>query len=258
MEVLRKGDEGPLVEQWQNFLVGQGLLNLADGAFGPKTLAATLEFQKLNGLKADGVVGNTTYGKAMTMGFEVIEDKLNDKTSAYWPPKPDFEALYDDEKRMDIWGHFAWKELENGKIEIKGNWEKKNIISVEVPQTKGLPQWGTPKKDTIVLFHKKAAMQLIELWAAWEKEGLLQQVVQWGGSYYPRYVRGSKTMLSNHAYGTAFDINVKWNGLAQRPALIGEHGCLRELVPIAHKYGFYWGGHFKRKDGMHFEVAKLL
>jgi len=28
-------------------------------------------------------------------------------------------------------------------------------------------------------------------------------------------------------------------------------------VPIAHDHGFYWGGHFSRSDGMHFEVAKL-
>lgn len=36
-------------------------------------------------------------------------------------------------------------------------------------------------------------------------------------------------------------------------------GCVFELVPLAHQFGFYWGGHFKtRRDGMHFEVAKPL
>ena len=29
------------------------------------------------------------------------------------------------------------------------------------------------------------------------------------------------------------------------------------MVPFAHDYGFYWGGHFSRHDGMHFEVARL-
>jgi hypothetical protein len=35
---------------------------------------------------------------------------------------------------------------------------------------------------------------------------------------------------------------------------------VRELVPIANAFGFYWGGHFGagRVDGMHFEVAKVL
>lgn len=33
---------------------------------------------------------------------------------------------------------------------------------------------------------------------------------------------------------------------------------MRELVPIANDFGFYWGGHFRsRLDGMHFEIAEL-
>ena len=37
-----------------------------------------------------------------------------------------------------------------------------------------------------------------------------------------------------------------------------DKGCVRELVPIAHDHGFYWGGHFTRQDGMHFELARLF
>ena len=44
----------------------------------------------------------------------------------------------------------------------------------------------------------------------------------------------------------------------EQPALLGEKGCVRELVPIAHDHGFYWGGHFTRQDGMHFEVARVF
>jgi hypothetical protein len=64
--------------------------------------------------------------------------------------------------------------------------------------------------------------------------------------------------LSNHAFGSAFDINAGQNGLGRIPAAVGAYGSVRELVPIAHRFGFYWGGHFSRADGMHFEVAKLL
>ena len=73
----------------------------------------------------------------------------------------------------------------------------------------------------------------------------------------PRFVRGSRTILSNHSFGTAFDINVPWNLLGSVPALVGQKGSVRELVPIANQNGFYWGGHFPRKDGMHFSIAKL-
>ena len=73
----------------------------------------------------------------------------------------------------------------------------------------------------------------------------------------PRYIRGSATTLSNHAWGTAFDVNYRWNQLGHVPALKGEIGSVRELVPRAHQLGFYWGGHFSRRDGMHFEVARV-
>jgi hypothetical protein len=84
-------------------------------------------------------------------------------------------------------------------------------------------------------------------------------VLTWEGSFAPRFVRGSNVTLSNHAWGTAFDINYAWNTLGAQPALRGQKGSVRELVPIANEFGFYWGGHFKgRADGMHFEVARPL
>jgi len=61
------------------------------------------------------------------------------------------------------------------------------------------------------------------------------------GGYKPRFKRGVPGVLSNHAFGTAFDINVECNALGATPALFGQRGCVRELVPIAHKWGFFWG-----------------
>ena len=59
--------------------------------------------------------------------------------------------------------------------------------------------------------------------------------------------------------GTAFDINVAWNGLGVQPALLGQKGSVRELVEIAFEHGFIWGGWFtNRPDGMHFEAYKVL
>lgn len=258
LEVLRKGDRGFLVEQWQLFLVGQGLLRVADGVFGGGTRAATIKFQKKHGLKPDGIVGNSCYGKAMTLGYEVTKDPSNAKHSAYWPPKPEFQPLYNDEKRMALLGKMEYKANEKGKLVITNNWREENIVTIDVPQIKGISMWGKPKKSGKIYFHKKGAEQMKRLWAEWEKEDLLHLVKTWSGTYCARFIRGSKTKLSNHAYGTAFDINVKWNGLAKRPALVGEEGSVRELVQIANKHGFYWGGHFRRKDGMHFELAKII
>ena len=261
MKVLRKGNKGSLVKQWQLFLVGEELLKSADGVFGNDTKTATIEFQTKNNLDPDGIVGNSCYGVAMTKGFELVkepEQAVITEDSAEWPPKPDFSSLYNEEKRHAAFNKINFKADEKGKLIVLDGWKEKNIIEIEIPQLVGVTMWGKSKSDGKILFHKVAAQQMKDLWAEWEKLGLLKQVLTWNGTYSPRFIRGSTTKLSNHAYGTAFDINVKWNGLAKRPALKGQEGCLRELVPIAHKFGFYWGGHFRRKDGMHFEVAKVL
>jgi hypothetical protein len=78
------------------------------------------------------------------------------------------------------------------------------------------------------------------------------------GAFVLRFIRGRTSTLSNHAYGSAFDINADETPLGARPRLVGQRGATRELVPLANKWGFYWGGHFgSRPDGMHFEVAFL-
>lgn len=262
MKTLRKGSSGEMVERWQNFLIGLGSEIVADGVFGPNTRAATIDFQRKNGLIADGIVGNRTYGKAMHLGFEVIEDDDDaSEESAAWPPAPDFYSPGDDD-RFKMFGQFKYKRAPKGnnreRIEVTDNWDKENIVKVHVPQIKGLKYYSRIH-DGNILFNKKAAKQMLDLWAAWEKAGLLNLILTWNGSYSPRLIRGSDSKLSNHAFGTAFDINVKWNMLGQRPALVGQEGSVRKLVPIANQHGFYWGGHYRRrKDGMHFEIAKLL
>ena len=59
-----------------------------------------------------------------------------------------------------------------------------------------------------IWFYKAAHGQLRDLWQAWEDAGLLDRLTNWGGSYVPRFIRGSRTTLSNHAFGTAFDLAV--------------------------------------------------
>lgn len=58
---LRKGDKGEEVKALQNRLIELGYLTGApDGDFGNRTRAAIIDFQKMNDLNADGVVGNKT------------------------------------------------------------------------------------------------------------------------------------------------------------------------------------------------------
>jgi hypothetical protein len=256
MKLLKIGDNNNDVKKWQYFLLGQQIFhNVITGKFDVATKEATIIFQNKYHLQADGIVGNRTTGAAMLLGFGVIIDISEDITSENFPTKPTFEPLASNAEREKVFGKFAYiskplpKNEEN--IEVTDNWTKNNLVKVSIPQLILIK--GT---DT-VYFHKSGATQLKKLWKEWETAGLLYKVLTWEGAYVPRFIRGSRTVLSNHAFGTAFDINYAWNKLGVTPALVGQKGCVRELVNIANNNGFYWGGHFTRKDGMHFEVAVL-
>ena len=175
-----------------------------------------------------------------------------------FPPKPTFSPLVGNAQREAIFGKFKYSNAPTSNnpegIKIHGNWESQNIVSVDLPQLSK----ATSGQFTRMRFHKKAADQLRELWQAWEDEGLLERVISYEGAFYPRYVRGSRRTLSNHSWGTAFDICYWYNKLGRVPAAKGTKGSVRELIPLANKFGFYWGGHFSRKDGMHMEIAKIL
>ena len=160
-------------------------------------------------------------------------------------------------ERGQIFGKFDYKRIapDRDDIRILGNWASQNIVTITVPQLIGVR--GAPVGGRIRL-HKLVTGQYKSLFQAWEDDGLLPLLKTWEGSFVPRFIRGSSTTLSNHSWGTAFDINEQWNPLGHLPPLRSQPGSVRELVPRAHQFGFYWGGHFSRRDGMHFEVARVL
>ena len=254
MDTLRQGMAGPDVLKWQIFLVGQGLMAEATtSTFDAPTLEATKKFQERHKLKADGIAGNKTIGQAQVLGFDVISDTgAQGDQSPDWPPLPDFKPLVGNDARAAIFGKFAYRHdpvpgnFEN--IKITDNWEQSNIVRLTLPQLAGVK--GASATGA-VRCHRLIATQLKQLWSEWQSAGLSPKVKTWAGMYVPRFIRGSTTVLSNHAFGTAFDINVAWNALGARPALAGTEGSVRELVSIAHKHGFYWGGHFLISTGRH-------
>lgn len=267
LPVLRKGSQGDAVAAWQNFLLGQGFdPKGVDGDFGPGTLKATKEFQAKYKLDVDGVVGDQSYGQAAKLGFAITQDDSPDESTVNFPPPPPFAALGHDE-RAALFGTFDFvhrpvpDNYEN--VVIRGTWEADNIVTVEVPQLAGVKGAGAKGRARI---HQKTRAQFLDLWAAWGAKRLLDRVLTWEGAFNARFMRGAATpgnlqnprKLSNHSWGTAFDVNYQWNKLGQVPALVGQKGSVRELVTIANDHGFFWGGHFKsRFDGMHFEVAQL-
>lgn len=261
MRVLRQGMTGDDVIAWQNFL--RGLLPdstvVVNGTFDDATLKETIRFQKMSSLYADGVVGSNTTGSALKLGLSIMIDESEDENGPNWPVKPDGISSISSADREKLFGKFSYapapSQWNPEGIQITDDWAAKNIVTVSVPQLMIVN--GGPR-DGKISFHSKVSKQLQELFAEWESEGLMHKVTTWGGSWAPRFVRGSRTYLSNHAWGTAFDINVQWNGLGTIPALKPLKGSVRDLVLIAAKHKFFWGGWWKdRPDGMHFEAFDI-
>jgi len=251
---------GDDVLQWEYFLRGRDFYWLeVDGKFDEMTKDATRDYQGSRNLNPDGEVGRLTYGVAMTDGFDPLEDDSEAESGPNWPPRPDFSPLGGDGAKAALFGQFQYKPAgipgNPEAITVLGSWYRDNIVQVEVPQLVGVT--GTAGHKSFP-FHRFGAAQFAGFFQAAEKAGLGKLVLSWGGSYSARFIRGSRTILSNHSFGSAFDINVPWNYLGSVPALVGKHGSVRKLVPIANRLGLYWGGHFGRKDGMHFEIAKLM
>jgi hypothetical protein len=263
VNILRSGSRGEDVERWELFLIGQGLLRVeVDGLFDDSTANATKAFQRTHGLSADGIVGPKTFGAALSNGFNIgFTDLQRDDAEPIVPERPKLQALRSAAERQALFGPLEFEPAGTTSnpeaVRITNDWESGNLVSVIVPQLKGKNVFGKPSKGRMQ-FHKRALPQLLALWDAWGRAALLDRILTYDGSFNARFVRGSRVELSNHAFGTAFDINAEWNPLGAIPPLVGSKGSVRELVDIANEHGFFWGGHFERRpDGMHFEVAEI-
>jgi hypothetical protein len=257
LESIKKGARGEAVADWQYFLLGRGIYKgEVHGEFDDATHRATVAFQKNNNLSpVDGWVGTSTYAVALGLGFDPLVYTL--ENSKDFPGPPDFKPLTVAEKHK-LFGTIQFVDAPTKSnpeaVRISNGWEK-NITQVSIPQLVGLEGTGRAKTFS---FHKKIAEQVQALFQAWDDAGLKKYLLTYAGDWAPRYVRGSRTTLSSHAWGTAFDINAAWNMRGSRAAARGTEGSVRELVLIAYEHGFYWGGYFQQTDGMHFEATKIL
>jgi hypothetical protein len=151
-----------------------------------------------------------------------------------------------------VFGKFEFRETQKrGFIQIVPAWINDNIVSV---QTDVLADLGFKT----IRVHRLAEKHFVNVFTEIEKNGLAEKLLSCGGTFVPRHIgRDPSKALSSHSWGIAIDLNVDWNGYGNRPALPGQIGSLRELVPIFAKHGFAWGGHFRSGvDGMHFELAR--
>ena len=80
--------------------------------------------------------------------------------------------------------------------------------------------------------------------------GFIDELKSWDGCFMIRKIRGGVN-YSIHSWGLAVDVNAAENGLGVEPKL--SEGFVKCFTDA----GFDWGGLWERKDGMHFQLAKI-
>jgi hypothetical protein len=116
------------------------------------------------------------------------------------------------------------------------------------------PGWGASNLTTVTSPSGKTFR--VNKWAAPAFSGFLAALEATGyvinqqesGGYNLRNIRGS-SRLSQHAFGTAIDINAEENPMGGTTSNLPA-----DISAIAARFGLNWGGNWRtRKDPMHFE-----
>jgi hypothetical protein len=136
-------------------------------------------------------------------------------------------------------------------------WAAENVITVQIPQLAGVPGADGAAADGNVAFHRLGMRSLSDLFASWELAGLMSKVLSFDGAHAHQSPHGE--WIDAHAWAIAFDINSKWNPVGNEPVPMQTEGSVVELVEIANRHGFVWGGHDpRRKAGLHFELGHRI
>jgi len=252
-------DLADLTGDLQKFLL-QDFYIVVDENFGPQTERAVMQYQGSQCIKMDGRVGPQTWGKLLADGFRPVSyqpdaEGFEEDRSPAWPPKPEGASSPNGLTLFGSGFTYTPHPLKSMPEYLKADpeWIQDNISTAYIPQLIGVEG---ARSDGSMLFNRHLLFQVQALFDVWEKRGDNGLVLSFAGSWVTRFVRGCRDKLSNHAFGTAFDINVAWNGYRRQPALVGSRGSVRELVLPAYELGFYWGGWYN--DGMHFEAYKAM
>lgn len=138
---------------------------------------------------------------------------------------------------------FSYTDLGDGQIVIDPAWVQRNIQTVE------LPGIATTRCHRVMIPQLLAALdevRAVGLYDHFKPE-------QFGGCWVPRHIDWDPSKpLSNHAWGIAVDFNTHDNWLGDEPQMD------MRIVEILEKWGFAWGGHWRRPDGMHFELERIV
>jgi hypothetical protein len=126
-----------------------------------------------------------------------------------------------------------------GYLDVDPAWERRQIVTTKVPVL------GEVTCNRALIPQLRGAM------AALRRMRLAHLIETYHGCYAPKFINRVPTaMISHHAWGIGFDVNLAGNlfGIApdQDP----------RLVRLMERWGFIWGGTFVVPDGNHFEYRR--
>lgn len=125
------------------------------------------------------------------------------------------------------------------------------------PDMKCLTLWDVPSDLEIGVIPKRIYCNkdlIIPLQNAFHnliRAGFVSELKTWDGCFNIRMMRGIKNSFSLHSWAIAIDVNAFENQLNMEPKLS------TGFVDCFVSSGFDWGGEWKRKDGMHFQLSQI-
>lgn len=173
MEIYKIGSRGAMVKQIQQALAGAGLAVIPDSIYGRITLEAVTEFQRMNGLKADGIVGPATLAKLIPVRWKRSKRRITEIIvhCSATPEGKDYTVLdirkwHKQQGWSDIGYHYVV--YRNGHIEagrdvdiIGAHCEGHNAHSIGVCYIGGCARNGRTPKDTRTLAQKAALISVL-------------------------------------------------------------------------------------------------
>jgi hypothetical protein len=126
-----------------------------------------------------------------------------------------------------------------------------------LPNNKHLTLWDVPTELEIgvipkrIWCNKDLIAPLEQAFKNLIERGCIDELKTWDGSFNIRKKRGNNAVWSLLSWAFAIDVNAFENGFKKEPKLS------TEFVQCFKDAGFDWGGDWKTKDGMHFQLAKI-
>lgn len=121
----------------------------------------------------------------------------------------------------------------------------------------GVKTFAVPGYPQVKLAIRADVAPLLLTMARWFFDNIEKPVVPGNWGFADRNIRGSSTTLSNHASGTAIDLNAPKHPLGKVGTVPANKR--KAIGDKARALGLRWGGDYTgRKDEMHFEVNVSL